>query len=92
VDAVTQVVGCTERISEAYLMQVLEEILHQFPFKIIGFHSDNGSEYINHTIGKLLNKLMPSSVAPRQRKDHGGLRVTSLHRNCVQRTFHRRAT
>ena len=41
VDAVTQweVVGCTEEISEACLMPVLEAIPHQFPFEILGFHS-----------------------------------------------------
>jgi hypothetical protein len=37
---------------------VLEAILHQFPFRILGFHCDNGSEYINHTVVKLLNKLL----------------------------------
>ena len=49
VDTVTQwqVVGCASRISEAYLLPVLEAMLHQFPFKILGFHSDNGSEYMN---------------------------------------------
>jgi transposase InsO family protein len=60
VDAVTQweVVGCVERISERYLVPVVEAILHQFPFVIAGFHVDNGSEYVNHTVAKLLNKLM----------------------------------
>jgi transposase InsO family protein len=59
VDAVTQwqVVGCAKRISEAYLQPVLEAILHQFPFRIQGLHSDNGSEYINHTVAGLLEKL-----------------------------------
>lgn len=60
VDAVTQweVVGCTERISEQYLSPVLEAMLHQFPFPILGFHADNGSEFINHTVARLLNKLL----------------------------------
>lgn len=60
VDAVTQweIVGCTAKISEFYLLPVLEAILHQFPFRILGFHADNGSEYINHTVAKLLNKLL----------------------------------
>ena len=59
VDAVTQwqVVGCTEKISEEYLEPVLEAILHQFPFRIRGFHSDNGSEYINHRVAKILEDL-----------------------------------
>jgi len=60
VDAVTQwqVVGCCSRISEAHWQPVLEAILHQFPFQILGFHSDNGSEYINHTVAGLLEKLL----------------------------------
>jgi len=59
VDAVTQwqVVGCVSKISEAYLLPVLEAILHQFPFRLLGFHADNGSEYINRTVAKLLEKL-----------------------------------
>jgi transposase InsO family protein len=59
VDTVTQwqVVGCVETISERHLLPVLEAILHQFPFRIRGFHSDNGSEYINHRVAALLEKL-----------------------------------
>ncbi|HEV2486978.1 MAG TPA: transposase family protein [Terracidiphilus sp.] len=59
VDTVTQwqVVGCASKISEAYLVPVLEAMLAQFPFRIIGFHVDNGSEYINHRVAKLLDKL-----------------------------------
>lgn len=59
VHAVTQwqVVGCTSKIREAYLLPVLEAILHQFPFLVLGFHVDNGSEYINHRVAELLEKL-----------------------------------
>ena len=60
VDTVTQwqVVGCAETISEQHLIPVLEAMLHQFPFRILGFHCDNGSEFLNHTVVKLLNKLL----------------------------------
>jgi len=60
VDAVTQweIVGCAARISEQYLLPVLEAMLHQFPFRILGFHADNGSEFVNHTVAKLLGKLL----------------------------------
>jgi transposase InsO family protein len=59
VDAVTQwqVVGCASKISEACLLPVLQAVLAQFPFTILGFHADNGSEYINHRVAKLLAKL-----------------------------------
>jgi len=59
VDTVTQwqVIGCCSQISEAYLQPVLEAILHQFPFRILGFHSDNGSEFINYKVAGMLDKL-----------------------------------
>jgi len=60
VDAVTQweILGCTPRISEQHLLPVLEAMLHQFPFVILGFHADNGSEFVNHMVAQLLNKLL----------------------------------
>jgi transposase InsO family protein len=60
VDAVTQweIIGCAPKISEQHLLPVLEAMLHQFPFLILGFHSDNGSEFVNHTVAKLLDKLL----------------------------------
>jgi hypothetical protein len=75
VDEVTQwqVVGAAEQISEAWLMPVLEQILEQFPFRVRGFHSDNGSEFINHTVEKLLNKLLAEQTKsrPRHSNDNG---------------------
>jgi transposase InsO family protein len=60
VDCVTQyeAVATCERISEAFLLPVLAALLASFPFVIKGFHSDNGSEYINHEVANLLNKLL----------------------------------
>jgi transposase InsO family protein len=60
VDEVTQweIVAATPQISERWLMPVLEQLLEQFPFRIRGFHSDNGSEFINHTVASLLDKLL----------------------------------
>lgn len=60
VDTVTQwqVLGCVETISERHLIPVLQAMLHQFPFRILGFHCDNGSEFLNHRVAKLLNQLL----------------------------------
>ena len=60
VDEVTQweIVAATPQISELWLLPVLEAILQQFPFVIHGFHSDNGSEFINYTVARLLEKLL----------------------------------
>lgn len=68
-----QVVGATAQISEAWLIPVLEAMLRQFPFRILGFHSDNGSEFINHTVAKLLNKLLVEQTKsrPRHSNDNG---------------------
>ena len=59
VDEVTQYehIGCVAAISERFLVPVLETLLSAYPFAIQGFHADNGSEYINHRVAALLNKL-----------------------------------
>jgi transposase InsO family protein len=75
VDEVTQwqVVGFTPAISEAWLEPLLESMLKQFPFVIRGFHSDNGSEFVNHTVAKLLDKLLieQTKSRPRHSNDNG---------------------
>ena len=75
VDEVTQwqVAGATPRISEAYLEPVLEHMLRQFPFRILGFHTDNGGEFINKTVARLLEKLRieQTKSRPRQSGDNG---------------------
>src|SRR6266705_6502329 len=72
VDTVTQwqVVGCVERISEHFVLPVLEAMLHQFPFRILGFHSDNGSEYINYQVAKLLKSLLIELTNSRANRSH----------------------
>lgn len=69
VDEVTQweIIGCVKKISEQFLEELLENLLKQFPFKIINFHSDNGSEYINKVVAKLLNKLLIKQTKSRPR-------------------------
>jgi transposase InsO family protein len=75
VDEVTQwqVVGAVEHISEAWLEPLLLSMLEQFPFRILGFHSDNGSEFINHNVEALLNKLLieQTKSRPRHSNDNG---------------------
>lgn len=70
IDETTQweIVGSTEKISEEYLIPVLENALSQFPFKIKSFHSDNGSEFINKVAAGLLNKLLIEQTKSRARK------------------------
>lgn len=69
IDKVTQweVIGCVEKISEHYLVPVLKHLLSYYPFRIHGFHSDNGSEYVNKRVVKLLNKLLIEFTKSRAR-------------------------
>ena len=75
VDCVTQfeIVATCERLSQAYLLPVLEQTLAGFPFALLGFHADNGSEYINHTVAELLDKLRVefTKSRPRHSNDNG---------------------
>lgn len=75
VDEVTQweIVGSVEGISERFLAPLLELLIEQFPFRIINFHSDNGSEYINKIVAWLLNKLAihQTKSRPRHSNDNG---------------------
>lgn len=75
VDEVTQweVAGATPRISEAYLEPLLEQMMRQFPFRILGFHTDNGTEFINRMVARLLEKLRieQTKSRPRQSGDNG---------------------
>ena len=69
VDEVTQwdIVVCVEHISEYFLEKALEEAFEQFPFGVINFHSDNGSEYINKTVSKLLKDAYIKQTKSRSR-------------------------
>jgi transposase InsO family protein len=75
VDEVTQwqIVSATARLSEAWLEPVLGAMIRQFPFRILGFHSDNGSEFINTVVARLLNKLLieQTKSRPRHSNDNG---------------------
>jgi hypothetical protein len=69
IDEVTQweILASVEKISEYYLLPLLEDALDQFPFGILGFHSDNGSEFINKVVAALLNKLLIYQTKSRAR-------------------------
>ena len=87
-DCVTQYEGVAtcERISEAYLIPVLEELLQGFPFVIRGFHSDNGSEYINRHVAQLLNKLLiEEHTKSRSRHSNGNAQAESKNGAIVRK-------
>lgn len=89
VDEVTQseVVITVEGISERWLIPALEAALEQFPFVIVGFHSDNGSEFINTVVAKLLNRLMINQTKSRARRTNDNALVEGKNGAVVRRHF-----
>lgn len=70
VDEVTQweLVGCVPAITDEFMEPLIERLLEAFPFIIINFHSDNGSEYINHTVASILRRLLIKQTKSRSRQ------------------------
>ena len=70
VDEVTQweIILCVEGISEYFLLPALQGALAGFPFRVLGFHSDNGSEYVNKVVAYLLQKLLVEQTKSRSRR------------------------
>jgi hypothetical protein len=75
VDEMTQweIVASVEKLSEAYLFPVLEFMLQEYPFVLHGFHSDNGSEFVNKVVSDLLHRLFIrfTKCRPRHSTDNG---------------------
>jgi transposase InsO family protein len=89
VDEVTQfeVVCTVEKISELHLMPAIEQLLVCFPFVIKGFHSDNGSEYINYKVAKLLSKLLIEFTKSRSRQSNDNALVESKNGSVIRKLF-----
>lgn len=87
VDEITQfeIVCSVEKISEAYLLPVLKAMLEYFPFKLISFHSDNGSEYINHQVAKLLKKMLIEFTKSRSRHSNDNALAESKNASVVRK-------
>ena len=87
VDEVTQwdIVVCVEHISEYFLEKALEEAFGQFPFGIISFHSDNGSEYINKTVSKLLMNAYIKQTKSRSRHSNDNALVEGKNASTIRK-------
>ena len=89
VDEVTQFeyVGAVAAISERFLVPVLEGLLDLFPFAILGFHADNGSEYINHRVAALLAKLHAEFTKSRPRHSNDNALAEGKNASVVRKWF-----
>jgi len=70
VDEVTQfeLLGCVPQITDTYMEPLLFKLLEAFPFMILNFHSDNGGEYVNHTVAAILERLRIKQTKSRSRQ------------------------
>jgi hypothetical protein len=91
VDEVTQyeMIATIEKISERFLKPIIEELLHAFPFMIYEFHSDNGSEYVNHSVARLLNKIHIEFTKSRSRHSNDNALVESKNGSIIRKLFGR---
>lgn len=80
-----QIEACVQGISEAYLLPVLALIIEQFPFAIMGFHSDNGSEYVNGPVAKILEKLRIEQTKSRSRHSNDNALAESKNASVVRK-------
>ena len=89
VDCVTQweVVATVQTISEAHLLPVIQEMLAQFPFEVLGFHADNGSEYVNHAVARLLEKLRVEFTRSRPRRSNDNALAETKNGAVVRKIF-----
>ena len=88
-DCVTQweVVATVQTISEAHLLPVIEQMLEQFPFEILGFHADNGSEYVNHRVAEMLDKLRIEFTRSRPRRSNDNALAETKNGAVVRKMF-----
>lgn len=89
VDEVTQweIVVCVEGISEQFLLPALQAALEAFPFRILNFHSDNGSEYINHIVARLLGKLLIDQTKSRARRTNDNALAETKNGSVIRKHF-----
>lgn len=87
VDEVLQweVVGAAEKISEHYLEPVVADILGQYPFTVVEFHPDNGSEWINYIVAELLNKLRIELTKSRPRRPNDNALVETKNGSVIRK-------
>ena len=87
VDTVSQwqVQACVQGISEAFQLLVLLLMISQVLFEIEGFHSDNGSEYINRKVVALMEKLRIEQTKSRSRHSNDNALAESKNASVVRK-------
>jgi len=80
-----EIMVATEKISEAYMIPVMEAALAQFPFVIVNFHADNGGEFINYQVAELLRRMLIKLTKSRPRRSNDNGLVESKNGSIVRK-------
>ena len=80
-------VFCVPSICEKYMKGVLEDLYIFCPYKIVNFHSDNGSEFINKVVANMLNRLRINQTKSRPRKHNDNALVETKNGSIIRKTF-----
>ena len=89
IDEVTQIefVFSVPAISQKYMKQILQLLSKICWIKIVNFHSDNGSEYINKIVAQILNKEHIKQTKSRSRKTNDNALVESKNGSVIRKHF-----
>lgn len=89
VDCVTQweVVATVPTLEREHMLPVLRDMIDQFPFRILGFHSDGGTEYINYEVADMLKDKLIDFTRSRPRRCNDNALAESKNGNVVRRQF-----
>ncbi len=89
IDEITQFefIGAVEQITEEFMLPLLEKLLNAYPFRILEFHADNGSEFINQYVVAMLNKLLIKLTKSRPRHSNDNALIESKNGTIIRKWF-----
>ena len=74
-------------ISEAFLLPVLVAMIEVLPVTNLGFHSDNGSEYIHGRVARPLENLLIEQTKSRARRSNDNALAESKNGSVIRKHF-----
>lgn len=89
IDEVTQFefIGAVKAPTEEHMLPLLKQLINAYPFKILGFHADNGSEYLNFQVAAMLNKLLIKLTKSRPRHSNDNALIESKNGTIIRKWF-----
>ncbi len=87
IDEVTQFefIGAVQAPTEEHMLPLLERLINAYPFKILGFHADNGSEYLNAKVAAMLNRLLIKLTKSRPRHSNDNALIESKNGTVIRK-------